>query len=434
MSNLNSSKMANKTWFGGILVIAFAYGSYMTLSNYLVPFSERTGTSVGEIALLFTFAGLATLVISLFLGKFVKLMKVRTLVFISAIFISFLYLALGFSDSLIVLYIAAVFYGTAMVFTGYGLQQIQIIWWFPPNQIGRRLTALTVGPAVMALIQSPLIAKSILEFGLQTTAVLHAVISVAAIVVIARVFLLEHPDSYGIKIVNNNKEIENSSENKPIINRKALPLMFVLGTLPFWLLTIASLIESFSFTGYVNNASPFYQSFGLDPIQAAFCISIVSIGQAITAPIFGFLVDKIGLAKSVAIFGTIVSATFLFSRFITNYQTAIIFAVFASAFAFVAFIAPVGFRLMYPNSDVGTLVGYANAASQVGTMLGAPIAGFIFVSTGSYVPFMTAASVLLMLCIVLVFIATGKKAKYKIDVAVDGLAQKEIEKSVSVKL
>jgi predicted MFS family arabinose efflux permease len=86
-------------------------------------------------------------------------------------------------------------------------------------------------------------------------------------------------------------------------------------------------------------------------------------------------------------------------------------------FAFISFIAPVGFRLMYPNADVGTLIGFANAASQVGTMAGAPVAGFIFASTGSYIPFMTLSSVLLILCIIFVFVATGKRARKNIDYA-----------------
>lgn len=415
MSGLNTSQMANKAWIGSILITAFTYGSYLTLSNYMIPFSERSGASIGQIALLFTFAGFSTMVISIFLGKLLKVLKVRTLVPIGAVCLSSIYLALAFSNSLIILYIAAVFYGAAVVVTGFGVSQTQVIWWFEPKQIGRRLTAITAGLAIMTFIQSPIVAKSIIEIGLEKTALLHALISALAIILASRLLLLEKPESYGIKIGKNTEEESINEKSKVVSKEKVLPMVIVLSTIPFWLITIASMVESLTFTGYANNASPFYQSFGLDPVQAAFCISIVSGGQAIMAPLFGYFVDKLGLAKSVAIFGMIVSITFLCARFINSYQTAIVFAVFASAFAFISFIAPVGFRIMYPDADVGTLIGFANAASQVGTMAGAPVAGFIFATTGSYIPFMTLSSLLLVVCIIFVFVATGKRAQKNID-------------------
>lgn len=103
--------------------------------------------------------------------------------------------------------------------------------------------------------------------------------------------------------------------------------------------------------------------------------------------------------------------TFFCSRFINGYTTAIIFAVFASFFAFAGSVGPIGYRVMYPDSDPATLVGISNAASQLGNAIGGVLAGSILTATGSYTSYMVVAAGLLLICAILIVIATSQTAQ-----------------------
>ncbi|WP_285314436.1 MFS transporter [Pseudarthrobacter sp. fls2-241-R2A-168] len=399
----NVTAMARNSWLGAVAMTGLTYGSYLTFSNYIFPYSERTGHSIGAIALLFSASGLGTVIFSLLLGGILRRFQVRAVVPVAAIGFAFPYLALAFSDSLIVLYMAGFVFGAAVVFTGFGLSQTEIMWWFSYKQIGRRLTALTSGLAIMTFIESPLVALSIQRFGLSATAVGQGILTTLMIILISWTLLHERPSHYGVVV-----------DTAPPKARQA-PLVVGSGFMPrawpFWLILGASVIEGLVFTGYSNNASPFYQSFGLDPVQASLGISIVSGLQAVTALIFGYLVDKIGLRVSVLGFGTVVILTLLSAQFVQGFGAAMTWAVFMSFFAFVNFVGPVGLRTLFPHAEAGAVNGYGGAASQLGVMLGAPAAGFIFTATGSYIGFTNVAAGLMLICVVIVWIALTTRGK-----------------------
>lgn len=393
--------MARTTWVGAVIMTALTYGSYLTFSNYMFPYSDRSGHTIGEIALLFSASGAGTLVFSLLLPRILHRLRIRSVVPIAAVGLLLPYLALAFSDSLAVLYLASFIFGASVVFTGFGVSQTAIMWWFSYKQIGRRLTALTSGLAVMTLIEAPLIALAIEHFGFVATALGQGLVTALLVALVARTMLCERPEHYGA-VVDTAPPGDRAQAG---VHRSIL----MVGVWPFWLIIGAAVVESLIFTGYSNNASPFYQSFGLDPVQAAVGISIVSGLQAVTALIFGVLVDKIGLRLSVLAFGFVVSGTLLSAQFVQGFGAAMIWAVFMSFFAFINFVGPVGLRTLFPHADAAAVNGYGGAASQVGVMLGAPVAGFIFTATGSYLGFTNIAAGLMLVCVGLVWVALSAR-------------------------
>lgn len=294
MNELSIKKMANQTWIGGIILVGLTYGGFATISNYILPYSERTGASIAQISVSFTIIAIATTIFSLFMGNIIKRMKAKTIITISAVMLSLIHFALAFSNSLIVLYIAAFLFGTAVAFTGFGFMQTVIMWWFEPNKIASKISFLTIGLAVFSFIESPVIAQSIISNGLKMTAAIHGVVDLVGVVVVGIVLIKENPKHYGFNLAHNESANTAGDEAAKI---KVVPLSAVLKTYPFWCLFLVTVFLNLTFMGYSNNASPFYQSFGLDPLQAAFCISIVSVCQVGTAPLFGYLVDKLKLTK-----------------------------------------------------------------------------------------------------------------------------------------
>jgi nitrate/nitrite transporter NarK len=74
-------------------------------------------------------------------------------------------------------------------------------------------------------------------------------------------------------------------------------------------------------------------------------------------------------------------------------------------------LGAVTYPRIFGTKNAGAVIGFANASGSVGAMLGAPIAGFILDTTGSYSLFMVIASVLVGLCVIFTFTGVSLKKK-----------------------
>ena len=178
----------------------------------------------------------------------------------------------------------------------------------------------------------------------------------------------------------------------------------------FWMIIVSIILVSTAFTGFLNNSSALFQNMGLDAMAAALCLSIFNGVQLIWVPIYGVLVDKIGPGVATAIYGIIAAATFFTAIFLTGFVGAMIIAVLISSLNASGMIGPTSFPVVFGTKEAGTLVGFSNAAASVGGMVGAPIAGLIFDSMGSYNIYLVAAGVACILMVILTIKGTSKKA------------------------
>ena len=85
-------------------------------------------------------------------------------------------------------------------------------------------------------------------------------------------------------------------------------------------------------------------------------------------------------------------------------------AVFLSSLNMAGMIGAISFPSVFGTKEAGNLIGFANAAGNVGGMMGAPLAGIIFDWTGTYNLFLVTAGAACIITSILTLKGTGKKA------------------------
>jgi sugar phosphate permease len=399
---------ARKVFIGSLILPAVSISAYVAIPVYLVPVSEMLNISIGQLALLFSFLTVAGLITSIFLGQLFKLLKVRAMVIIAAIALAAFFASIFFAKGVIPIYVTALLFGYSTVAGGFGVAQTEITWWFSKNT-AKLISFLSISLGVASFILPPVIANAIPLFGLRNVALAHGLIVGCVMIVTALFLLSEHPASYGYTIANENAPPEQKKAAEQPAPAKALSLKEILMTGPFWLILLAIILLCVASTGYNNNASSFYQSRGLSAVQAAFCISALSAAGLFGAALFGALVDKLGVGIATAICGTAGAAAFFVATVISGFPGALAIAIIMGlALTFNGMLGAIAYSRVYGVKEAGSLIGFGNAAGNIGAVLGAPVAGYIFDQTGAYTPFLIVGGVCIILCVLFIFIGSKK--------------------------
>jgi MFS family permease len=389
------------------------FGSYQTLAVYLVPLSEHFRVGIGQVALMFSFFGLGGIIASLLLGKVTKIFPIKGIVAFAGLCVFLCFTILAYAPNLWFCYIGAFVLAFAVIFGGFAMSHVLITWWFIEGR-GKALGALPVGVGVFGIFMIPIIASLIKNYGYQTVALGQGIIAGALTILIGIFVLLEHPNKYGLKPLGYSKD------NKNLDMQSNLSLKQVLTSSAFWLIIMATLSIDIAKVGFVDNASPFYQSLGLDAIKAAFAISIWQAASMVWAPLFGVLVDKFGPNAAISTLSMIAALTFFGSTLLTGWAGAVIIAIFSASTCINSLVGTVAFPKVFGTKEAGSLVGFSHASANLGAVIGAPLAGFTFDATGSFTTFMVIAGILMIITAILIAMATRQKS-------IDSIRLKEVQ-------
>jgi len=399
---------------GGILAVVLENGAYSAIPLYILPISEAVGASVGQVSLLFTFAAIAGLAGSLAFGSLLGKFKVRTIISLAGVSLAIFFTCISFAASLPMLYVGSFFFGLSTSVGGFAIAQTEITWWFSKG-IGKLMSLPSIALGIICLIQAPILANALNIHGVRTVALVHGLGLGILIILNALFVLVEHPGKYGLLPLGYSEEAIPEQDAEVLDGGKSLTLKQMAGTAPFWLIALALMLVMAALTGFTNNASAFYQSLGLDSVDAALCISIYSAATLAWSPLYGVLIDKLGTKTATVVCGAIGVAVLICGTFLTGFTGAVIIAALVGVLNFSGMLGPVCYPQIYGTREAANLVGISNAAGSVGAMLGAPLAGFIYDATGSYSVFLITAAAMTALCILFVMIGTSKKAIQKIN-------------------
>jgi len=105
---------------------------------------------------------------------------------------------------------------------------------------------------------------------------------------------------------------------------------------------------------------------------------------------------------------------FFVATFLSGFAGAIFIALLLSTLNIAGMLGPISLPRLFGAKEAGSLVGFAHAASSIGAMLGAPLAGFIYDATKSYKGFLLVAGIAVILVIISVATSMSKKSMEKI--------------------
>ena len=192
----------------------------------------------------------------------------------------------------------------------------------------------------------------------------------------------------------------------PLVLPEAITFKSLLADRNFWLIALVMSLLFSAYTGVLSNLVPLALNKGLSAEQGAFLISILAVAGIAGKIGFGTIADRVDLRLGYA--ASIVCVIIALLLFATTSG----FSTFMLASGFMGFatggMLPVWgaiLAILFGAANYGRVMGMMSPVIMPLTLVGAPLAGYIFDVTGGYAPaFVLFAGGLVLALIALPFI------------------------------
>ena len=261
----------------GILYYAFAV--------FLIPMQRELGFSTPQLTGAFSLALLISAVAGVGAGRYLDGRSPRALMTAGSIAGVLLVLAWSRVDSLLAFYALWVGIGVVMAAVLYEPAFVVLAKWFPvPRERRRALTALTLVAALASFIFLPLSQALIDAHGWRDALVVLAVILAAVTIPLHALVLRKAPEL----------EPDHPTAATSTTASEALT------SRPFWLLTAAFFLATFTGIAMVVLGIPFLLERGYSAAFAAFAVGLIGISQIPGRVVFALLAARLPAAWATA--------------------------------------------------------------------------------------------------------------------------------------
>ncbi|MBF7096829.1 MFS transporter [Alkalibacter mobilis] len=405
---------ARNTTLGAMIMTAFAIGSYVTIPVFILPLIMKLGVGVGEITLVFTFAGIGGLVTSFLLGTLVKKIPVKVLVVSAGILLAGFFVILGTATNIVLIYIGAIVFGYTTTVGGFGIAQTAITWWNAAN-IGKKLSLVSVGVGIAGMIFPIVVGILLNKMSFQVISIGVGVVS-GSIMILCGLFLIsDHPSKYDLTAVGAEEASAQQANQAGASTKKSLSVKQIISTQYFWFIIISLFIMTLASTGFTNNAPTFYTTIGISETMAATLAGITSGVAILFSLLFGIMVDKFGPVKSITIYGVLIAIVFVGATFLSGVVGGAIIAVLLGLKTMTGMIGSMTLPRLFGRKEAASVIGYSMVSQNIGAMFGAPFAGFLFDAFGNYNTFFLTAAAMVVVAVIFINLGSGKKAYEKVD-------------------
>lgn len=257
-------------------------GSVYTYSMYRPYIELKFDTSMTVSGLPYMFSLGFYALSMLVTGKLIRKVAIKLLIIVGSVLLIGSWIGVAFSASMVIF---TMFYGVGMgiavgMLYGVALQFVQRYTKHHPGfYVGMMLLAFGLSSVVLAPI-----ARLVMDtYSMQTLFISYAIFSGVVTIPLVVIYPYDHHDFH-----------ETTSKSLPYVR---LLLIFTTVTM-IGLMMI----------GLTNTVGVFY--YGFSPVEVAFMVSLFALLNAISRPLFGYLLDRYGFRKTAFIsIGLIASAT-----------------------------------------------------------------------------------------------------------------------------
>jgi MFS family permease len=368
---------------------------------------------------LFTFAGLGSLITTLWAGAFLEKVHPRVAYLVAAAFVAAFYVTVAFNTNLIMLYAMAFIFGIGSVLGGYLAASVLITKWVNRGR-GTMLSIPTVFVNIFVMIMSPIVTALIVTMGFQGSVMMVGCTCAAVNVIVALFLANRMPSYYNAEPINIGKEKPESEKSAragtqdmdttlPIGKIMKMPVTPVVLSCAFFL-TAANML-------YTSNSIPFSMTLGLSEMDAALVFSIYNIVQMIFIFGFGILCDRFGPVTVIVICSAIGALFFFANSLFTGFVGAVLVSVAAATGMMAGLHGAMMIPKMFGLKHSSTLIGYSTFMASIGAMAGPPLAGFIFSGVGSYSIALVIGGACMALTLLFTAIAGSRRTRLRIQKA-----------------
>ena len=402
-----------RTGIGAIMMAISQLVPWNSFSIFLRPISESMGVAVGYVSIIFSLSAVGGLITALSIGSILKKIDNRIIIAIGGCTLALFFITVSVSSSMIPIYIVSVIHGFGGVAAGFTMAQIILSQWFDRLR-GTMLGACMVCMSLAGAILVPVMGTLIVEVGYRTLAFWEGIIG-GGLVLLIGVFLISgSPDKYGMKphgyVERDTGAAPATSADGKVQQNASLTFGQIIRFPIFWIVILMTLMATMAAQSFNSQGANYFQSIGLNAIQASYALSIFMFAGMVWALLFGQISDRISPTVAALINGSVAAFGFLFSFMWLGWTGAIIAAIcFAAGGSVTSILGPALMAKVFGTKEAGNLVGFVRAGSSVGGMIGPIVSGFLFSSTGSYVGCFTVMGGIFVVILILNVWAGSKK-------------------------
>jgi len=388
--------------FSGFVLIFVLYGSYYCFGVFLKPMCKEMGwtraVTTGAISLYMVVHG----GFSIIMGSLSDKYGPRPVVLISTIAVALSYSLISFITQPWHLYVCL----GILVGTGMGAAYVPpvstVTKWFVQNR-GLTLGIVASGVGVGQMILPPLMKYMIATYGWRISFLIMG--AIILIVGIPASLLLKHPDN-GIDDYDNKQYQQNPVSDKNNI----WSVKNAVKTSSFHLLMIIFMTLVFGISIILSQLVAHAEDIGIDPIKAAFILTLIGAGGIIGRITIGGLADRLGNKSMLPL--CLIPQCFLFLTLLWANELWEFYTI--AAFYGLTYGGTLPNILLmnarfFGVTSSGYIYGILIFGATTGGALGAPIAGYIYDITGHYDMAFIAGGIILLTGSMLSFIIKPPK-------------------------
>jgi MFS family permease len=389
------------------------------MGQYFKPISDAFGESISTLAFMLSFGPLALSFAAPIIGRLYLKLDSRLLLTITGIMIFGTYASMAFFTEIWMWAPAGVILGAGMAGVGTIGAPIFITNWFA-KRAGFALGLYSILIALMVVFINPMVAMVIKSVGYQSSLLIWA--GICCVMYFPWVFFVLRfkPEQIGLKpygYVEGESAQEEGSDNKKSIDAtRGVSFKNAVRSGTFIFMAIAIVIM-FNHSGWMNNMSQIVQiGWGYDIIFGGLVMSFYT-GAQFTAPIVGWLVDRIGAVKTVAITLAIICVGFIALWLLHNITFAVLFGAFCIGYSSVnmKMVIPLVVRDIFGQKDHAKIYSFVFGIGQFLGTWSVTLVALIGELAGSYDVTMIIGFVVtaIALCSVLLASAMSKKLDWE---------------------
>lgn len=379
--------MKRKVHYGWIITlgcfIVMFYGlglAFNCISVFLNPLMENIGVNNTLRSSITAFYQSGSVISLLFVGPVTEKYGARRITFAAGLCMAAGYLILAVSKEIILCYCAMLTIGI-----GYGAGAIVpcsliLTTWFVKKR-GLVLGVATCGSGVATIFAPTLLTKIISELNVRNAFIVHGA-AIAVLALIAFILLRDNPEEMGVKPYG-----FDSREDKKAQQEHRIRLADALKDKKFIMMGAGTIAVGLIISPVVTHLSPVVAQSGYGAEVAAKAVSVYGIAMLIGKPVYGAIIDKIGIIKSnIYIYFFLMTAMIdgiLISRSVViALGLPILFGIGGAPVITIGL--PIWVAEIFGKENMSSLFAILKLFSSLGGAIGATLPGIIMDSTGAY--------------------------------------------------
>jgi MFS family permease len=365
-----ASRMTAIAFLAYNLVMGCIFGSYGVLME---PIEAKLGLTRDVSSLGIPLLLLAISVLAPIVGVYAARISIRLLMILGALLLAAGFATLAMATNVTVFLAAyGLLMGPGACLLGTMLPATLVTRWYTVNR-GRALGIVNM-PLLSAGI-SPLVAMVLTRYGLTSTYEMLAVMMLLLVPVL--LFVVDFPPD----MINRHDRPSTAA----LADDPGMSTRDVFRSGRFWTLSLAYAAIMVGATVLAAHIVPMAMAWGIDATRSATLLTFSSLGGMAGSVIFGWVADRLGGALTLVIL--CVDSAILWALMLLHPDFAII-ALLAALMGLhgSAVVAVVSLALSqrFGQANYGRLFGLSNLVNLPLMVLGVPIAGYLYVRTGSY--------------------------------------------------